>query len=294
LNEGGIFLDKKMFLITGLLLLSIFSWLGCGEGTLELDTGNPGSPITKAKVRVDGEDKGTYDLAKIPTDKGIQIDLRAGGHVVGVDFLDREGNVVSSYGPKIVKIEAGQIERISRCDNCGQCVKIGRLKAETSRFEITEALDLTPSPDINTLKISKGAAVTKGVSPLIVEDKDGNQIDQFHGSAEFRFDDGILLLTKSQPNLVYDGNSSGRFTIYRGRKEDGDIIFEGTFATQPEDTWHLVMSPDNQVIEFTNQVSLEGVGKGKFQGQFLKGTAFAELKGDVFLISMDSELCRKP
>jgi hypothetical protein len=105
-------LEKKVFLIPGLLLLSMFFCFGCGEGTLELSTGNPGSPITQTKVRVDGEDKGTYDLAKIPQNEGIRIDLGAGGHVVGVDFLDEKGNVVSSYGPKIVKIEAGQTERI--------------------------------------------------------------------------------------------------------------------------------------------------------------------------------------
>jgi hypothetical protein len=297
--------DKKMFLITGLLLLSMFSWLGCGEGTLEVDLDkSQGGNITKAEVRVDGKVYGPFEITgenKIPP-----LELGAGGHVVGVDFLDSEGKVVSSYGPKIFEIQAGQTERISISEGTPPGIKpavpVERIRIETSRFEIKEFFELTPtSPDKKTLilsKTKKGAASIEGVTIAIREDNYGNLIEQFTISAEFRFDDGLLELIEPQiepQKWVYKGNASGRWTAYRGRKEDGDIIFDkGTWVTSPKDKWHLVMSPDNQMIEFTNQVMIEGVGKGKFQGLFLKGKVDSEIKGDVFLISMESELFSEP
>jgi hypothetical protein len=57
---------------------------------------------------VDGEIIGTYNPKEIPL-----IELREGGHLVSVEFLNEDGNVVRGHGPKVIEIEAGQTARIS-------------------------------------------------------------------------------------------------------------------------------------------------------------------------------------
>jgi hypothetical protein len=281
------------------LVLMMAVCFGCGrgedEGTLALDIIPNGgtTQITQAQVRLDTKNEGTFNLnGNIPTFK-----LSEGGHILGVDFLDKEGKRVSAYTPKIVEIQAGDITRVTiRLRDGSGPTKIGRMRWETARFEIAEVPDFTPSPDINTLKISKGGGIIKGATLLIVEDNLGNKINQLPMSADFLFDDGLLYLIddiKNQPSRVYKGDASGQFTLYHGRKEQGLTIFEGVFVVFPTGNWRIVMTQENQLIEWNAQVSVEAVGKGSFQGHVLKGIAFAELKGIILLVNLEGELWKE-
>jgi hypothetical protein len=246
-------------------------------------------------VRVNGDEK--YSL---PVEEAAPIPLEPGVNNVGIDF--KMGNELKNVKREI-PIQSDQreiweidLKTVFSPEN-GIPLKVGRMIMETSRFKITKVFDFEPAPDINILKVSsEGLAIIEGVTPVIVEDDNGKKVDEFQMSADFWFDDGLLKFVgvDEQQNLMYKGNSSGRFTVYRGRRENGDIIFEGVWVNSPTDSWDLVLSLDNQIISWEAQASLEADGKGIYQGHFLKGLSSNKLNKDVFEISMEADLFRVP
>lgn len=297
----------KIIPILFIIPILAFMWMGCGEddseennGKLELEmeasedshVADEESQVTNAEVRVDGEVEGKYAITETPS-----LTLGEGGHIVGVTFMDKAGNKVHEYGPLIVEIEPKQVVRVLISFPSPPPPLSLRLIVETSRFEILEIFQLVPNPDMNILKLIGGRAATKGVAVMTIEDSDGNKLDEFNGASEFLFDDGILefIDIDDQGNSNYAGNSSGRFIIYIGTREDGNILFAGTFATHPKDSMRIAINPDGEIAVFENRVNTDGVAKRDHQdifseGTLLKGSAFAELKGDVYLIDMVADL----
>jgi hypothetical protein len=103
--------NQKTLHILRVLLISLVVCFGCsGEGTLELDiVPNDGTAeITQVQVRIDTENQGTFDInGNMPS-----FNLREGGYILGVDFLNKEGKPVAFYKPKIVVIEADEVTRV--------------------------------------------------------------------------------------------------------------------------------------------------------------------------------------
>jgi hypothetical protein len=244
-------------------------------------------------VQVDNAVVGVFDAD--PT-KPIRISLIKGEHSVKVDFLNRTGTLVYDEPTTSVEIQAGQVTIVSILITEGPLVcnsgnLVGSVRMETSRFQLLGTPVMKPL-DAKTLKLVRGGASIKGFTSLII--KDNNREEPVSISVKFVFDDGLFHLVEAQPNLVYKGNSSGRWICYEGTKREGKVIFAGHFVTFPKDGSRLVLSPDaQQILEFTNPYRLEGNGRGRFEGSCFKGTGGAELHGDVFLIDTNSEFFRE-
>jgi hypothetical protein len=279
---------KKVF-IGSLLLISAFAWFGCGEdeGALEIVIKNEADQITQVQVRIDSEDQGTFDLnSDIPT-----FNLREGGHILGVDFLSQDDKRVSSYAPKIVEIQAGQTERIS--------IKVGPqpgptgcFSAKDVNFQITQPGQYIPLPDRKSLKATGGRGIVVLGLIEVFDCETGKRTGEIFVSSEYIEDPSIWEFDEKEGK--FKGSGSGRFIIYRGRKEEGEVIFEGDYIADPPGNLRAVVNPeDRTLVEFKILYRLEANGKGIYKDHILEGTAVSELKGDSFVVSMDAEVKRR-
>lgn len=285
------------------LILAIAVWLGCGEddmGILELRINNPeDSPITQARVRVDGKDKESFILSAGPH----SIELDEGGHVIAVHLLNAKGEKAGSYAPRVIEIKAGEVTPIEisiSADGTSDEILIEKWILKSVILERTKDLDppvpLDPSGKI--LRIGGGKTVANAWV-VEVKDKDGNPIKEFIVSNESTLDSGrVEFLEFSEGKLVYKGDANGRFTMYRGRREDGAIIFEGIYITRPPGNLRMVIdstkdpTKEDPLIEFTQQMFVEAAGKGDYENHILKGTAQLKLNGDL-LMNQELGLYRK-
>jgi hypothetical protein len=290
--------------------------LSCGgepeTGTLEIRMQNldavESHDLTMV-VRVNAVEKRRLD--NVPASFFID-EVHEGVVNIGIDF--KNGAEVKFFGDE-VRIEPNQIAiievdlddvfpttQVSRLTT-----QVGRLVVESAQFDPGEQenIDLKRSPDINTLKLSKGRAVSL-VTAMIVKDRDGNEIDRFSVSLEYVFDWGSFAFSETDPdkNRLYYGEASGRTTIYKGRKEEGNILFKGDFYTDPPRAFQLVISPDEDIdrlddllkllIDFEHKVGFDAKGEGEFENHLIKNGRYnVGPRGGTLIISMDALLYRE-
>jgi hypothetical protein len=289
------------------LILIMAVWLGCGEdekGTLELKINNPpDSPITQARLRVDGKyEDPSFNLSATPP----VVYLDAGRHVVAVHLLDEKGNQLHSYGPMIIEIKAGEVTSIGipivSAKGTSDEILIEKWILKSVRLERTKNLDppVPLDPNGNCLRIANGETIAKAWV-VEVKDKNGNPIKEFIVSNESTLDSGRVCLNPLESNeakRVYTGDADGQFTMYRGGRDDKEVIFEGTYITRPPGNLRMAIDPtkdpskEDPLIEFTQQMFVEAFGKGDYENHILRGTAKLELKGDL-LMNQELELYRK-
>jgi hypothetical protein len=275
-------LTQKTLTISMLLPIWLFFGLSCGlgedEGTLELDIiANGGTTqITQAQVRLDTQNEGIFALnGEMPTFK-----LSEGGHILAVDFLDKEGRRIVSYPPKVVAIEAGKSTRISiELPDPPEKV-VARFIAVGVPFRTTKPGEIEfQSRD---LIIERGSiGVTEGGTVTITY-LDGSGVEEFIGSS--RYENSVTTLkldieataTYEDGTRVYQGHATGRFSIF---DREGKEIFNGKYETEPRFAQQVVLNPQGVTIKFNHQVASDGVGVGAFEGHIFKGTAVVELRG---------------
>lgn len=287
---------KKLSLIQSFLLISLLVCFGCGEGgdgTLEFKFNTPqDSQITEARVRVDTKDRWTLDLSE----KLHSRQIEAGRYIVGVDLFNGSGEKVGTYW-KIVEVNEGETRRIditmkppSEPISDNDCI---RFSASDVNFQITQPGQYILLPDGKSLKATGGAGILDLGLIEVFDCVTGKRTGEIIVSSEYIGDPSIWEFDEKEGK--FKGSGSGRFIIYRGRKEEGEVIFDGNFIADPPGNLRAVVNPaEGTLIEFKVLYRLEAKGKGIYSDHILEGTAVSELKGDNFVVSMDAEIKRKP
>jgi len=275
-----------------LSLAFVFCWCGCsGEGRLELELGRDDNNLaTQAVVRVDGEVYDTFDLSETAP----PIELAAGGHIVGVDFLDASDNVVGSYAPAVVEIEDGRTTRLF-IGNRTPPAPVGHFNVPDTVFELSEVKLIPVNASGTILRREEGRGTTT-FGLLSFKDDAGNTTGVLRISAEYLVKDARWELDPADG--VFKGNESGLFIMYLGDIAEGNVIFEGDFLTDPPNNLRAVVQPNGTLVSFELTVFLEATGKGIYQGHTLRGTSRVECfrtpAGDTCFISMSADIVAQP
>jgi hypothetical protein len=293
----------QRFAPVGIFIIIVSAlYLGCGEeddpGTLEIHLKNldavTGQNLTVV-VRANGDEKRRSDLQDV-----ISVPLVSGVANIGIDLIN--GDEVKFSGPHEVPIEGNQIARIEvdlrevfppPGGNPNE-VLVARFRTREERF-VGDSNPTFPRPnkEESVLEVSGGTVIAEGFT--VVEDQDGKQIDEFIRVIESTFENGLLELV-DEAELLWKGNATSRFTMYRDRKSDNNIIFEGRLVTDPSGSlWMGGIPLDGTFSGFTKykqSFRLQGVGKGSYSNHILKGKGEVELIGSQLQGRFEAEIFR--